>query len=49
MDQKGRWVESSIYYTRRIIWANSNVLQTYKLISDISDYNEQNPLESHQC
>ena len=48
MDKGERQVEGSIHHTRRVIQANSNVLQTYKLTGNISDHNEQNPVGSHQ-
>ena len=48
MDKGERQVEGSIHHTRRVIQANSNVLQTYKLTGNISDHNEQNPVRSHQ-
>ena len=40
MNKGGRQVESSIYYTRRVIQANYNVLWTYKLTGNVPDYDE---------
>jgi len=48
MDKRERWVKDSAYYIRGIIWANSNVLWTYKFTGNILDYNKQNSAESHQ-
>ena len=41
-------MKSGIYYTRRVIQANSNVLWTYELSSNVPDYDEQNPVGSYQ-
>ena len=41
-------MKSGIYYTRRVIQANSNVFWTYELSSNVSDYDEQNPVGSYQ-
>ena len=48
MHKEGRWVESSIYYTRRVIWANSNVLWTYQFTGNIPNYDEQTLTRSYQ-
>ena len=48
MDKGGEQVESGVYYTRRVIQADSNVFWTHKLTSNISDYNKQNPLKFYQ-
>ena len=45
---EGRQVEGSIHNTRRVIWANSNVLWIYKFTGNILDHNEQNSAESYQ-
>ena len=48
MNKWGRQVEGSIHHTRGIIWADSNVLWTYKFTSNISDHDKQNSIGSHQ-
>ena len=47
MDKRGRWVEDSVHNTRRVIWANGNVLWIDELTSNFSDYDEWNPIRSH--
>ena len=41
-------MEDSVYNTRRVVWADSNILWTYKLAGNVSDYDEENSLESYQ-
>jgi len=40
MNKGGRWVEGSIYHTRKVIWANGNILWTYQFTGNILDYDK---------
>ena len=48
IDKGRRQVESGIYHTKRVIWTDGNILQTYELTSNILDYNEQTLMRSYQ-
>ena len=48
MDKEGRWVESSIHNSGRVIWTNCNVLWTHKFSSNISNDNKQDSLGLNQ-
>ena len=48
MNKEEKQVEDSIYYARRVIQANSNILWTYQFIGNIPDSDKQNPARSHQ-
>jgi len=48
MNKGRRQVESSIHYSRRVIWTNHNVLQINKFTYNIPDHDEWDSIESYQ-
>ena len=40
-------MEDGVHNTRKVIWANNNVLWTDELTCNFSDYDEQNSMGSH--
>ena len=48
MNKGRRWIEDSVYNSRRVIQADSDIFWTNKLTGYILDYDEWNPLGSHQ-
>ena len=48
MNKGRRWIENSVYNSRRVIQANSDILWTNKLTGYILDYDEWNSLGSHK-
>ena len=48
MNKGRRWIGDSVYNSRRVIQADSDIFWTNKLTGYILDYDEWNPLGSHQ-